>query len=182
MEEIIIQATVNALKSLTPERFFQTERGYQGRFYCNLQKELDDAKILNDQTILEMEYQKSARHGISQRPDIVLHIPAEASGAKRDENNFAVFALKRKASETDADDDFQKLNEMFNHLKYPLGIFINISSDRVLTEIYYGDYPERIHSFAVWLENGSVNINYSFWNGETFEKVRLLIMKSIILN
>jgi hypothetical protein len=44
-----------------------------------------------------MEYQKSARQGLAQRPDIVFHIPAEVSGAAVTENNYEVWALKPAA-------------------------------------------------------------------------------------
>lgn len=47
--------------------------------------------------ILEMEYQKSSRHGLGQRPDIVFHIPAEHSRESVQANNFAVWALPHRS-------------------------------------------------------------------------------------
>jgi hypothetical protein len=60
------------------------------------------------------------RSDLTQRPDIVLHVPAEESRAEIDENNFAVWALKRHASNARALSDFKKLDEMLGrlHLAY----------------------------------------------------------------
>jgi hypothetical protein len=62
------------------------------------------------------------------RPDIVLHVPAENSSAGVAENNFAVWALKRRSTQSQARDDFARLDEMFERLCYPLGIFANIDA------------------------------------------------------
>src|SRR3989442_11784166 len=81
MRTAILDATALALRALTHPRFLRSERAYQGRIYCALQEELDRRGVLQDGIILEMEYQKSARHGLTQRPDIILHAPAEETGA-----------------------------------------------------------------------------------------------------
>ncbi len=77
---------------------------------------MNKAKILNDEIILEQEYQKSARHHLpeDQRPDIVLHVPAEVHNLRVTEGNFAVFALKRQTTKEKARDDFRKLNICLN--------------------------------------------------------------------
>ena len=95
MIDAIVSATDQALRTVAVPRFLRTERGFQGRFYCALQEALERLGVLRNGHILEMEYQKSARHGMSQRPDIVLHIPAEDAGSDVRENNLAVWALKR---------------------------------------------------------------------------------------
>lgn len=123
MDERIVEATIRALSVVNHVRFFKSERGYQGRFFCELEAFLYEYGVLSDSTILEMEYQKTTQHGTSQRPDIILHIPVEASGAAVGENNFAVWALKHRASAFKAQEDFGKLDEMFEYLCYPLGIF-----------------------------------------------------------
>ncbi|MBI4483116.1 MAG: hypothetical protein HY652_09520 [Acidobacteria bacterium] len=120
----VFKATEAALKSIRETRFFATERGYQGRFYCALQRELDRRGLLLADWVLEMEYQKSARHNLTQRPDIVLHIPAEVSGAVPQENNAAVWALKLRASQDEARGDCLKLNDLFRVLRYSVGFFI----------------------------------------------------------
>ena len=148
MRETLIAVTEAAIHSVDAARFFQTERGFQGRFYCALQVELDRAGLMNDGTILEMEYQKSARHGLGQRPDIILHIPAEHSGASVAENNFAVWALKRQASASEARDDFVKLNQMFDTLLYPLGFFINIDATDPMHQYYAGPHRDRLVAMA----------------------------------
>ncbi|MEX2493215.1 MAG: hypothetical protein WD425_15795 [Nitrospirales bacterium] len=94
MREALITATEAAIRAVGAARFFETERGFHGRFYCALQAELDRAGLIANGAILEMEYQKSERHDMVQRPDIVFHIPAEHSGAGARAYNFAVWALK----------------------------------------------------------------------------------------
>lgn len=148
MRDALIRATQAAIRQVDHLRFFATERGFHGRFYCALQTQLDQEGILTDGRILEMEYQKSGRHGLTQRPDIVLHVPAEAGRSVRD-NNFAVWALKFRADEGDARDDFRKLNEMFEHLRYPCGFFINIDSTDPKFRHYTGAFPDRVLALAV---------------------------------
>jgi hypothetical protein len=134
----IVDATREALFSVRHPRFFRNERGYQGRFYCSLLAELESRDLLNDQRIIEMEYQKGSRHGTAQRPDIIFHIPAEVSGAEVRENNYAVWALKPAASVDVARTDFDKLDVMLQDLNYPLGIFINIRSEAHHLQSYRG--------------------------------------------
>ncbi len=149
MTDAIISATDEALRTVTEPRFLRSERGFQGRFYCALQRALESRGVLENVYILEMEYQKSARHGISQRPDIVLHMPAEDFGAAVDENNLAVWALKRQATEREAARDFEKLDEMFQALHYSVGIFVNIASADHFAAAYTGHFPERLRTVAV---------------------------------
>ena len=69
-------------------------------------------------------------------------------------NNFAVFALKRKASRAQALDDFYKLDEMCRVLNYPLAIFVNIASAQHYSEDYSGPFPEQHRAFGVVLRGG----------------------------
>ncbi len=163
MKKKIINATIEALKSIRQARFFQTERGYHGTFYCDLHKALDASGILKEEALLEMEYQKSERHGIYQRPDIILHIPAELHGISVQDDNFAVWALKHSASLAEAVKDFGKLNEMFDRLHYPLGFFINVNSTKHHLNHYTGRYLDRIHAFSVKLVGGEVEIIHASW-------------------
>ncbi len=154
MKDLIIDATREALRGVRDARFFKTERGFQGAFYCALMHCLNERGLIAEDTLLEMEYQKSARHGMHQRPDIVLHKPAEFTGAAVSGNNYAVWALKRHATAEAAAEDFTKLDEMFSVLRYALGFFINIDArDHHLTR-YGGRYPERLHGCAIWLDQG----------------------------
>ncbi len=110
-----------------------------------------------------MEYQKSARHGLTQRPDIILHAPAEETGAAVFENNVAVFALKLSASRQRAGEDFAKLAEMCAGLRYELAIFINVNSDAHHMACYEGQHGDRIDSFAVTLQSGQPRISHAWW-------------------
>lgn len=146
MRDQIVEATKEAMELVTDVRFFSTERGYAGRFYCALMKRMDARGLLDDKRILEMEYQKHIRdHGTDQRPDIIYHIPWEVSGESRESNNYAVWALKLAAQPRHAREDFGKLDVMFLELNYPLGFFINIGASRHLLGEYGGGYPERIY-------------------------------------
>jgi hypothetical protein len=151
--DAIVSATDEALCVVAEPRFLRTERGYQGRFYCALQQALDKRGVLQNGYILEMEYQKSARHGMSQRPDIVLHLPAEDADAAVHENNLAVWALKRHATEAEASSDFEKLDEMFQMLRYPLGFFVNIDAKDDFAASYAGQFPKRLWTVSVSMEN-----------------------------
>lgn len=148
---------------MTHPRFLRSERGYQGRFYCALQASLDNRGVLQDGLILEMEYQKSSRHGLSQRPDIILHAPAEETGAAVFENNVAVFALKLRASPDRAGEDFAKLDEVCAVLRYQLAIFINVNSEEHHIACYKGQHQDRLHSFAVRLRSGRPRITHAWW-------------------
>jgi hypothetical protein len=163
MEEVILDAIIEALRTVTATRFFRSERGYQGRFYCALQKALDKRGVLRDGVILEMEYQKKGgHHGMTQRPDIILHIPVEESGEVVYENNFAVLALKRRASSNKAQDDFRKLDEMCKVLHYPLAVFINIDSGEHHMRCYTGLFLNRVHAFAIRSEEGTLRIIHAW--------------------
>lgn len=153
MTKDIIDATEEALRKVVDPRFFQTERGFQGQFYCALQRQLEEKGLLKGGYLLEMEYQKSRRHGITQRPDIILHVPAEVSGAQVIQNNLAVWALKKRATEEEAEQDFFRLDEMFDVLHYPLGFLVNIDAKNNFASSYQGRFPGRLRTVAVWLES-----------------------------
>jgi hypothetical protein len=161
MREALITATETAIRAVNAARFFQTERGFQGRFYCTLQEQLGQAGLMANGAILEMEYQKSRRHDLTQRPDIVFHIPAEHSGAPVHENNFAVWALKRSASVAAARSDFDLLDEMFHTLHYPLGFFVNIDSTDPMRQHYKGRYGDRLASVAAQLADAQVSVHWA---------------------
>lgn len=165
MQALLLQAVVEALRADTPQRFLRSERGYQGRFYCALQEALDRRGVLKDGIILEMEYQKSSRHNMNQRPDIILHIPAEESRSGVQANNFMVIALKRRASSDLAKEDFDKLDQMCGQLRYSLAVFINIDCADHHLDRYTGDFADRIHAFAIECRRGSAKIIHAWRDG-----------------
>lgn len=110
-----------------------------------------------------MEYQKSERHHTHQRPDIVLHTPAELHGWPVNVGNLAVFALKYQATQSEAQTDFGKLDTMFEQMLYPLGIFINVNSSAHHLHVYHGRYSDRLHSFGVQLDDGEVTVTHASW-------------------
>lgn len=173
MREAIVEATIAALSSVINPRFFKSEREYQGGFYCGLLAELENRNLLTEDRIVEMEYQKrSAKHGLSQRPDIIFHIPTELSGADVADNNYAVWAFKANAGPEAAQEDFEKLNQMFGGLNYPLGFFINIRTGQHCLQHYNGPFRDRLFGFAVWLQNGMPRIKEAWYEDtELMEQV-----------
>ena len=158
MREELIEATSSALSAVIAPRYYETERGFHGRFYSALQNELTRMGFADGRNLLEMEYQKTVEiHGTGQRPDIVLHVPRPADGDAA-VDNVAVWALKRRASESAALHDFQKLDVMFRTLNYPLGFFVNVDDQRSHRSAYTGEFPERLVAIAVHLENGRAHI------------------------
>jgi len=166
VNQVFLDAVVEALRAVTAPRFFRTERGYQGRLYCALQEALDRRGVLKNGIMLEMECQTAGCHRMTQRPDIILHVPAEESDAAVDENNFAVLALKRRASADQALDDFRKLDEMCAVLRYPLAVFINVDSEDHHLERYVGPFGDRLHAFAVRSEEGALRITHAWREAE----------------
>jgi hypothetical protein len=165
--DCIVNATIIALRDIRNPRLFKSERGYQGELYCKLRTILDDQHILNEDRILEMEYQKVVgRHGTDQRPDIILHVPQELRRADLSEYNFAVWALKKAATPAKAKEDFENMDLMFDLLGYPLGIFINISSEAHQLQHYAGKHRTQIIAFAVSLKENKVVITHAWWEND----------------
>jgi hypothetical protein len=162
----LIKATEAAICSVDALRFFRTERGFQGRFYCALQEQLDRAGLMSNGAILEMEYQKSSSHRLTQRPDIIFHIPTEHSQAPVQSNNFAVWALKRRATLAEAQDDFTKLDQMFDSLGYMFGFFVNIDATETLREYYSGLYSDRLSTVSARLTGNRIDVHWALSDAE----------------
>ena len=147
-----------ALYSISEPRLFRSERGYQGALLSELQARLTKRFLWPGNPIVEQEYQKRARdHGLTIRPDVIIHIPYERGRvSRRTHGNYAVIELKRRASREDALEDFHKLSQMCLLLDYPIGVFINIDSDKTYFADYVGEARERLHALAVELNDGVV--------------------------
>lgn len=145
----LLRGLRDALTAITAQRFFQTERGYQGALRAQLHERLR----LPDHTIVEQEYQKQAgQHGLTIRPDIVVHEPFNPERhSARTEGNVAVIELKLRATTAEAVADFRNLRSMLDALHYPLGVFINIDSAVTYADLVPQDVVGRIACFAVML-------------------------------
>ena len=146
------------LHSISEPRLFRSERGYQGALLAGLQARLAKHSIWPGDPIVEQEYQKRARdHNLTIRPDLIIHIPYErGSLSSRMHGNYAVIELKRRATREEALEDFKKLGQMCTFLDYPVGVFINIDSDKTYFAEYEGEARERLHALAVELSDGVV--------------------------
>ncbi len=147
-----------ALSSISEPRLFRSERGYQGALLSELQARLTKRSLWPGNPIVEQEYQKRAReHGITVRPDLIMHIPYERGQVRsRTHGNYAVVELKRRASREEALEDFRKLSQTCIVLDYPIGVFINIDSDKTYFSEYEGAARERLCAIAVELKDGVV--------------------------
>lgn len=156
--ELLLQTIRNSLLGITNPRCYDTERGFQGELLSEIRNRLPQLGI--DGAIVEQEYQKrNSEHGLKIRPDIIVHVPFVASMFEsRSDGNFVVIEIKRRANRGEAIGDYESLCRMCQVLNYPLAVFINIDSD----ETFIDDCPPlaqgQIHSFAVRLINGSVEV------------------------
>ena len=159
-KEVFLDTLRDSIRAITDRRYFSTERGYQGQLIAELNSRANKEQILPGKVILEQEYQKTLRkQGITIRPDIIIHVPYEKRMySNRRAGNFVVIQVKLNATVRKAREDFGKLDSMFQKLDYPLGIFLNINSADTFFDCYTGDYPERLHCFAVRLVSHEVVI------------------------
>lgn len=129
MREMVLAALRESMQKILDPRFYETERGYQGALVAQLTMHLEFADF-NGHPIIEQEYQKTLpNHGITIRPDVIVHIPfSKEWAADRTHGNVVAIELKRRATNSDAVADFQSLSLLAHHLAYLLMIFINIDS------------------------------------------------------
>ncbi len=174
MEELI-NITVLAFRKIITPRYYRTERGFVTEFYKHLSNEIENSDLFPEGTILEAEVQKREddHYGVTQRPDILIHIPIESGLTENaNENNFVVYAFKLNANNGRVDADFVKLEEMFDSLNYGIGFFINIGAHpRTYLYRYNGNYRNRINEFTIGLTNGQVSINHSYFIGAEIRTV-----------
>ena len=171
LKTIITTLSLDALARIRNPRFYKTERGFQGEFAAVVHQGMNSQALIGEQFVVEEEYQKRRIHLTRQRPDLILHLPTEVSGAIPNQNNIAVWAFKQKAHPGKARRDFENLDVMFDRLNYPIGVFINISSHLHHLNLYEGPFPERMVAFATRLEADAIFvIQASFIDGNNVEQ------------
>ncbi|HEY6419806.1 MAG TPA: hypothetical protein VIX59_12445 [Candidatus Binataceae bacterium] len=116
-----------ALEAIREPRFFENERGYQGELIAELKNRLKNAVFPGD-PIVEQEHQKSMpSHGITIRPDLIIHIPfGRGVTERRGAGNFVAIELKR--NKRDVKGAFCNLRKIKEKLNYPLTILIIVNS------------------------------------------------------
>lgn len=164
----IVNRTIAALRQIIAPRYFNTERGFVPEFYCHLKRQLEQVDLFPVQTILETEVQKNriAHHNLTQRPDLVIHIPVETGSThESNENNFVVFAFKLGGNPSEVQSDYKKLDQMFKDLNYEIGIFINIGAyPKTYLNSYKGNFTNRIHELSIATENGHTRVIHAFFD------------------
>ena len=162
-----VTALTQALGGINEERSFQDERSFQGALLQELARRFERGVLPGD-PIIEEEYQKRLReHGLRIRPDIIVHVPFDRGLAEgRDEGNFVAIELKRRASEKAAKKAFANLAQMKRVLKYPLTIFINVDSERTLSDLCPKSIIGQTFCFAVRLEDGKSIVRMEKCNSE----------------
>lgn len=173
--KILIDKTIISLKEIITPRFYSSERGFVNEFSNRLSRQIEDIDDLPNPAILEAEAQKRRipHYGLTQRPDLIIHIPIETGLTKNaNENNFAVYAFKLRGGYSKVQEDFIKLDEMFNYLNYSVGFFVNIGVfPNSYLNTYQGVFKDRIHEFSVGLDNGFVNLLHSYFiDGDLFSE------------
>jgi len=158
---LMIGIIAEAIKQIRPRRLFSSERGFQGQLQANLDRLLRERNLICNRTLVEEEYQKTIpNHGISHRPDIIIHISFEEGITRsRREGNFIVFELKLRATKNGALDVFAKLNDYITILKYPLGVFVNIDREKSFIELIPND---KIHVLNVLKDRQDVVVIHSY--------------------
>jgi hypothetical protein len=146
----------DALESIREPRLYATERGFQGELLAQLRHRLEHAELPGE-PIVEQEYQKTLpHHGLTFRPDVIVHIPFERGRVeRRDQGNFVAMELKLRSTPNEADEDFAKLVRMREVLGYPLTIFINIDSDDTCVAQRPAVIANQTVCYAVRLEIGN---------------------------
>ena len=147
---------IQILPNINNLRFLNSERGFQGQLVAELNQYLIKAQMFPNECIIEQEFQKTIKHhNITQRPDIIIHVPIESNlTTDRTKYNYYVIALKRNSSLAEAINDFMKLDEMFEKLHYQEGVFVNINAKRLLLSNYDGKYKNRINEISItWVDN-----------------------------
>jgi hypothetical protein len=158
MDELA-EAVVHLLYEVRHPRFYETERGFQGRLNALVQERVSE-QVLPADAIVEEEYQKRmARHGNRLRPDLIVHRPTPEDEDPT-EGNHLVVAFKRRATASDAAADFDKLDRMIDDLGYPAALFVNIDSDATHSDAYSGAHTASIHCAATRLVGDDVRVVY----------------------
>jgi hypothetical protein len=152
--DLFLATVLEALKSITEPRFFETERGYQGELLAMLRPRLANADFPGD-PIIEQEYQKRfSDHGITIRPDLLIHIPfGRGKTEDRKHGNFVAVEIKRRSA--DVKEAFESLQMISKALEYKLTVFINIDSDETHADLCPASIAQRTVCFAVRLQDGT---------------------------
>jgi hypothetical protein len=163
----LIRALLEALAQIKDPTLFLDERGYQGELKSKLDRILE-LQIPNDDFAspqVREEYQKRAdRHGITLRPDIIVHVPFERGvSPTRKDDNYMVVLLKRSPGRAKALANFRDLETICSALQYPIGVSVNIASSRLWISQLSAEIPScyTLYEISVELKGGEPSLQVS---------------------
>jgi hypothetical protein len=141
------------MEAIVEPRFFETERGYQGELLAELRARLHDIGLPDD-PVIEQEYQKRLReHGLTIRPDLIVHIPFDRGATQdRRDGNFVAIEIKRDRNKVR--EAFASLAAIERALDYALTILIVVDSAETFAEQCPPDIARKTVCFAARLEDG----------------------------
>lgn len=151
-QNALLDAVTASLEAITSPHYYEDERGFQGQFYAQLFLRLPEL-LLPEHALLREEYQKRARlHGLTIRPDIILHEPFNRlRHANREQGNLMVVELKRRANAKSAGEAITSLAKMLHILKYRLGVLVNVDSASTWSELVPLEHRSKIACVAISL-------------------------------
>jgi hypothetical protein len=157
--ERFLNVFCEALSSIKEPLLFTDERGFQGELLAEIRLRLQGLGIPGD-PIIQQEYQKTIpTHGITIRPDLIVHIPFERkTTASRKAGNFVAVEMKVAATPKEAADDFESLKKIQKALRYPLIIFLNVGSLRTYADLCPNAIAPQTVCFAIQLKDGTTSV------------------------
>jgi hypothetical protein len=160
----LMRILLEAIGLVREPSLFRDERGYQGELKSKIDRLIDTKVPLADFStpLVQEEYQKRAeRHGITLRPDLIIHVPFERGvSPTRKNDNYMVILLKRSAGWAKAKENFSNLEIICSGLNYPVGISINVASSKLWLPKLTPKIPScfTLHEIAVKLVNGTPSL------------------------
>ena len=152
--DLFVSVMREALEAIREPRLFESERGYQGELLAMLHARLAEAGFPGN-PMIEQEYQKRlADHGITIRPDLIIHVPfGRGATEHRRDGNFVAIEIKRKSA--DVEQAFESLRKNCEALDYPLTVFVNIASQETHADSCPASIAHQTVCFAVLLKDGT---------------------------
>jgi hypothetical protein len=149
----------DSLAAIKEPLLFDKELGFQGDLLAEIRARLKYLALPGD-PIIQQEYQKTLPiHGITIRPDLIVHIPFEREATEsRKHGNFVAVEIKIRATQKEAQEDFESLETIKQALNYPLTIFLNVGSLETYARLCPASIATQTVCFAVALKDREAKV------------------------